>query len=259
MLVNFFKTIYFFREYLKQSVARDLRKRYKRSFLGYLWSMLNPLFMMLILAIVFSNIMRVEMKDYAIYVLTGMTFWSFFNATCIGSLGSIRANAPILAQLPVPKYLFSISTAFSNLVDFFLAIVPLLFIILVLQFTLPFSILLLPVILLPIFMFTLGVAFILAVLNVFFEDTQHLTTVALQALYFLSPILYPAELLPEWVRGWIVLNPLFHLVEMMQAIFYHGQAPDWNQYAISCLVGFVTLLIGLWAFKVADKKFVYYI
>ncbi len=258
LLVDFFSNMLNYREYLKQSVARDLRKRYKRSVLGYCWSMLHPLFMMLILAVVFSNIMRFDMDDYAVFLFTGMIPFSYFNMTSIGSLGSIRANASIIAQLPVPKYIFPLSLAFSNLVNFLLSIVPLIFIMIILGRPLPITIALLPIIIIPLFLLTTGVALVFAVVNVFFDDTQHLATLLMQALYFLSPILYTKDMLPEWLTKWIILNPMFTLIEFMHDIFYYARTPDWTLYGINCLISILFLLFGLWIFKKADDKFVYF-
>ena len=122
LLRDFLVNAYSYREYLIQSVARDLRKRYKRSTLGYLWSMLHPLLMMTILAVVFSNIMRHSIEAYAVFLFTGMLPWTYFSVTSKGCLGTIRANARIIDQIDVPKYIFPLSTAFSGLADFFFSL-----------------------------------------------------------------------------------------------------------------------------------------
>ena len=258
LLTDFFGNIYRYREYLKQSVARDLRKRYKRSVLGYLWSMLHPLFMMVILAVVFSNIMRFEMQDYAVFLFTGMIPWSYFSLTALGALGSIRANASIIDQLPVPKYIFPLSLGFSNLANLFLSLAPLLIIMIGLGRPIPLTVLALPFILLPLFFLTTGLALILAVANVFFDDTQHLATLAIQALYFLSPILYTKEHLPANITPWVTLNPMFNITEFMHDIIYYGRLPELYTYAGSLAYSLLFLVVGLWVFRKTDHKFVYF-
>jgi ABC-type polysaccharide/polyol phosphate export permease len=255
---EFFAHLYQYREYLKQSVARDLRRHYKRSVLGYLWSMLNPLFMMIILAVVFSKVMRFQMDDYAVFLFTGMIPWSYFQSSSTGSLGSIRANATIIQQVPVPKYIFPLSYVFSNLVTLFLSLVPLMVIILALGRTIHPTILLLPVVLVPLFLITTGVSLIFAVSNVFFEDTQHLVGILMQALYFLSPILYSREILPHWLQPWVVLNPMFGIIECTRDIIYFGNIPNWETYFLNLAGALVLLAIGLFMFKKAENKFVYF-
>ncbi|OVE79629.1 hypothetical protein BVY02_02705 [bacterium J17] len=255
---DFFFNIYHYREYLKQSVARDLRKRYKRSILGYVWSMLQPLLMMTILAVVFSKIMNARTEDYAVFLFTGMLPWAYFSATSKGALASIRANSKIIDQLAVPKYLFTLSIAFSSLVDFFLSLVPLFLVMIFFGRSFHLTMLALPIILVPLFFVTIGLSLIFAVGNVFFEDTQHLVTVILQAVYYLCPVLYSRDMLPAWLIKWIVLNPMFCIIEFMRGLFYYGTMPDPNTYFINFAGTLLVLCIGLWVFKRTEQKFIYF-
>lgn len=258
LLTEFFHNIYRYREYLKQSIARDLRKQYKRSALGYVWSMLNPLLMMLILAVVFSSIMKQRAEDYAVFLFCGMIPWGYFSSTVNGSLGTIRANARIMDQVPVPKYIFPLSIAVSNLATFFLSLVPLFLVMLIVGTKFHLTILLLPIVLLPLFLLTMGISLLLAVCNIFFEDTQHLIEVALRALYFLSPILYSRDQIPEWLVKYVVFNPMFLLIEFMRGLIYYGELPDWTLYGIHMAGSFGILLFGLWVFKKVEHKFIYF-
>lgn len=242
-----------------QSVARDLRKRYKRSMLGYLWSMLHPLFMMIILAVVFSNIMRSNIQDYAVFLFCGMLPWTYFDSTAQGALGTIRANAKIMENVSVPKYLFPLSIAWSNMVNFFLSLIPLALVILVLGRSFHFTMLALPIVIIPLFCFTMGIALIFSVCAVFFEDTSHLVTVILRALYYLCPILYSREMLPEWLVPYVLLNPMFSIIELNRSLFYYGQLPDPVTYLIILSSSLVTLTVGLWIFKKSDEKFIYFV
>ena len=112
---------------------------------------------------------------------------------------------------------------------------------------------------LPLFMFTMGIALICAVSNVFFEDTQHLVEVIFKALYFLCPILYGREMLPQWLLDWVVINPLFGIIEFTRDIFYHGVLPDSQTYMLNLATSFFVLGLGLWIFHRADKKFIYFL
>lgn len=260
LLPDLVRNVVMYREYLIQSVLRDLRTKYKRSVLGYVWAMLHPLAMMAILAVVFSGMMRIPIEAYAVFLLCGMLPYNFFQSTVLMSLNSIRANAKLFGQVPVPKYLFVLSLTFSNLFNFVVALLPLLLLMLVFGRPLPVTALAFPVVVIPIVMVTVGIALILAASNVFFEDTLHLSQVALQALYFLTPVLYRREDLPaNLAELLVVINPLFNQIEFIRAIFYHGSLPDPLAFALNGLVSLGTLLFGLWVFKASEDKFLYFI
>lgn len=258
-LVGFFSQIYLYREYLVQSVMRDLRTKYKRSVLGYLWTMLNPLAMMVIIAVVFANIMRMPTKDYAVFLFAGLLAWNYFQSTAMMSLGSIRANARLFGQIPVPKYIFIISIAFSNLVNLVLAVIPLILVTVVLGREVPVTILALPLVLLPFFCVVIGVSLILATASVFFDDTLHLSEVALQALYFMCPVLYHRDLLPGHVVDYLALNPLFLHIEFIRGVFYDGILPDPSAFALNSIASLLILAIGLVIFKRNEDKFLYFV
>lgn len=255
----FFSSLFRYREYLKQSVARDLRRRYKRSVLGYLWSMLNPLFMMIILTIVFSEIMRIQVEHYSVFLFVALLPWQYFSQTIEGSLDSVRGNINIIDHVPIPKYIFALSVAFSSLANFLLALIPLLLLMVVMGRPITFNILLFPLIFIPLFTLSCGVALVCSAANVFFDDTRHLVNVLLQAMYFLTPILYGREHLPPRLVAWLWYNPMFHIVEMMRRVFYYGEGVGLEVYLVSLLVGFVVLGIGLWIFRKADAKFLYFV
>ncbi len=256
---DFFMQIFNYREYLKQSVLRDLRTKYKRSVLGYFWTMAHPLAMMTVLAVVFSNIMRMAIKDYAIFLFSGLLAWNFFSSTVMMSLGSIRNNASLFRHVPLPKYVFILSIASSNLFNFVVAIVPLLLIMIASGHPVPLTALLFPVVLLPIFCVTIGVSLVLAASNVFFEDTLHLTEVAMSALYFLCPILYHRGLLPPELTKYLALNPLFAQLEFMRDIFYEGQVPEAGAYFLNFMASILVLAVGLWIFRKSEDKFLYFV
>ena len=173
LLVDFFVQLYEYRDFLKQSVSRDLKNKYKRSKLGYLWTVLHPLAMMAVLAVVFSRIMGMPTKDYAGFLFCGLLPWNFFASTTMMSLHSIRNNARLFGQVPIPKYIFIVSIACSNTFNLVISIIPLLLLILFLKGEFHPTFLLFPFALLPLFLFTLGVSMILAICNVFFDDTLH--------------------------------------------------------------------------------------
>lgn len=260
LLTNFCSQLFAYREYLVQSVARDLRKKYKRSTLGYLWTMLHPLGMMAILSVVFANIMRVPTADYAIFLFSGILAYNFFSSTVMMSLGSIRANARLFSQIPVPKFIFILSIVFSNLFNYFVALVPLAILSLVLGKGITLTWFAFPLTVLPLFCVTFGLSLLLATSNVFFEDTLHITEVAIQALYFLSPVLYGREHLPSWLADILVVaNPLFRQIEFTRGVLFLGVLPDPVEYLTNLLVSILILTGGLWLFRRSEDKFLYFV
>jgi len=258
-LLELFLNIFAYREYLKQSVLRDLRNKYKRSVLGYFWSMVHPLAMMTILALVFSHIMRVPTKDFAIFLFCGLLPWNYFSSTVMMSMSSIRQNAKLFGQVAVPKYIFILSLCCSNLFNLFVALIPLTILSFVFGKGLPLTALSFPIFLLPMIFTTLGIALIVATSAVFFDDTLHLTEVALQGLYFLCPILYDRSLLPVEVVRWLSLNPLFSHIEVIRAVLYAGQIPDLQSIVYSFGTSILILVIGLFAFNRSQDKFLYFV
>ncbi|MBX7143040.1 MAG: ABC transporter permease [Oligoflexia bacterium] len=256
---DFFVQMYGYREYLKQSVLRDLRNKYKRSFLGYIWTMLHPLAMMSVLAVVFSHIMRVPVKDYAVFLFAGLLPWNYFNSTALMSLHTIRANARLFSQIPVPKYIFILSLTFSNLANLLFALVPLLIISIVMGRGVPLTALAFPIVLIPLFLTVVGISLILATSNVFFDDTLHLAEVGLNMLYFMSPVLFHRELLPGWITQYLVLNPLFCQIEFVRNIFYDGVLPDPQVFAINLCGAAFVLFLGLFIFRKSEDKFLYFL
>ncbi len=248
-----------YRDYLIQSVARDLRKRYRRSFLGYLWSMLNPLLMMTILSVVFSNVMRSSTEHYPVFLFCGMLPWAYFSGTLVASLHSVKGNMQIISQLPVPKYIFMLSMAFSQLFNYVVSLVPLLGVMWFLDVPITPYLLLLPIAILPLMIATMGLSLMFSVFNVFFDDTEHLIGIFLQALYFLSPVLYGREILPQSLQSLVDLNPLFVVIETSRDLILNHKLPELGAYLTNLLYCCCLLLAGLFIFEKADDKFIYHV
>ncbi|HMO02634.1 MAG TPA: ABC transporter permease [Oligoflexia bacterium] len=259
LLIDFFAQAYSYRHYLVQSVRRDLAKKYKRSSLGYVWTMLHPLAMMLIMSFVMSHVVRVQMKDYAVFFLAAVLPWNYFNSTSMMSLNSIRANAKLFSQIPIPKYLFILSISASNLVNFLLALVPLVLVMAITGKEISPTILFFPFLLLPLYIITISVAMLLAVSNIFFEDTLHLAEVGMQAMYFLLPIIYPPSMIPDRVSNILSLNPLFFQIQSIRNIFYLGEMPNLFFFFLNLGVALVVLFFALKIFKRAEDKLLYFI
>lgn len=220
--------------------------------------MLNPLLMMAVLTVVFSKLLpRVE--NYAVYLFCSLLGWQYFSSTVSSNLGAIRSNMKIIEQVPIPKFMFMISTAASNIVNLLISIVPLMIVMLCVGQPLHWTMILFPLALIPLIIYTLAFSILFGVLNVFFEDMKHLTQVLLRAWFYITPILHGPEMLPPKTAYWMQFNPLFYPILNFRDVFYNGVIPDVTTYLYSLAGGFVLLAISLWVYKKSDDKFIYFV
>ncbi len=259
-MIKSFSELVKYREFLKNLVVKDLKVRYKRSSLGFLWTMLNPLLMMLILAVVFSTIMRFDVKDFAIFLLCGLLPWNFFAQSVSMSNMSILNNAGLIRKVYVPRVVFPLSNVCSNLVNFVLALIPLFILIPILSPDKLFlSAFFLPVSMIIIFFFTAGMSLIFSTLNVFFRDMSHIVDVLFQAWFYLTPIIYPMKLIPEKYIIYFELNPMFYIIRCFRAPLFDGEIPGMRPLMISGAAAGVTFLFGWWLFHKYENKFIHYL
>ena len=248
-----------FRHLLILMVKRDFITRYRRSVLGILWSMLNPLLTMTVLVIVFSFLFRFDIPNFAVYVLSGQIIFGLFSESTNQAMNSIIANAGIIKKVYVPKYIFPVSKVVSSVVNFTFAFAAFLLVAFVTRAPLHWTILLIPIPILYTFMFALGFGMLLSSMAVFFRDMQHLYGVALTAWMFFTPIIYPVSILPERVYHLMHLNPLFHFVSYFRALALDGTIPGlWEN--VICL-GFAMFFIfaGLYATMANQDKYILHI
>lgn len=248
-----------YRYLLRNLVSRDLKVRYKRSTLGFVWAMLNPLLTMLVLATVFSAIFRFEVQSYATYVLTGLLLWNFFNQGSLQAMTSILGNAPILTKIYVPPSVFVASAVASAFVNLLYATVPLLIVALIngVQPALTW-----PLVVLPIFqtaLFALGMGFIVSTLAVYFQDIVDIYQVMLNAYFYLSPFIYPVDLLPRWLYQLEQFNPFFYILNIMRTVVIDGSMPVLQNVLIGTVYPAVILVIGWALFSWKKNDFAYHL
>jgi lipopolysaccharide transport system permease protein len=253
-MIRRFVELYQFRELIKNLVIRDLKVRYRNSALGVLWSLLNPLLMTLVFTVVFTFMLPNNIQAYPVFFMAGFLPWSFFAATVSGATGSIVGNASLIKKVYFPREILPISEVLANLVHFLLALVVLFGLILVFQVKLTAAALLLPLIILAEVIFVAGMALLLSAANVFYRDTQHILQVLLQAWFFLTPIFYPIDVLPQskiilgmtvnvqlWLRR---LNPMASLVASYQDVLYWGSPTGLDFFVRTFLTCVAVLAIG---------------
>ena len=248
-----------YRWLLQELVSRDLKIKYRRSILGYLWSVLNPLLMMVVLTIVFSTMFRFDIPNYPVYLLAGQLLFAFFSESTTMAMNSIINGASLIKKVYLPKYIFPLSRVLSSFTTMVFSLLALFIVMVATSATFYPTLVLIPLVLLYMLLFSLGVSLILAVAVVYFRDMQHLYGVFLSALNYLTPIFYPASVLPNWLKPYMVLNPLYNFVELFRKILLYGQWPSANEYAICTIYTVGMLLLGIHVFEKHQKNFILYI
>jgi ABC-type polysaccharide/polyol phosphate export permease len=214
-----------YRELVRNFVIRDLKARYKNSFLGFLWSLVNPLLMMLVFTVVFTTLMPQNIERFPVFVLSGLLAWNWCAASVMGGVYSITGNAHLIKKVAFPRELLPLSIVLSNGVNFSLALIPLLLVAWAYGRPPSVYLLLLPLVMAVQLVFLTGLALFLGCLNVYFRDTEPIMDVLLLAWFFLTPVFYAVEnLSAQYSRIIYILNPMASFISLYRLIFYY-QAP----------------------------------
>ena len=249
-----------FKDLLYLLVQRDVKLKYRRSFLGYLWSVLNPLFVMMVMIIVFSNFFKQDIENFPVYLFTGQLIFNYTTTASSNALESVIANGALIKKVYIPKYIFVLARVLSSLVDTVFSMGALLLVMLVTRA--PFSPvnLLFPFVILQQFFFTLGLGLFLAQITVFFRDVKYIYNAVVTAWMYFTPIMYPIDILPDWVK-WLEIhcNPLYSYVAQFRALMYYGRLPEPSLVLWGTVMAFIMLVFGLVTFFRAQDRFILYI
>lgn len=245
-----------FQPLLEELVARDIKIKYRKSVLGVLWTLLNPLLMMIVLTIVFSNLFRFDIEYYPIYLLSGQLVFNFYNESTSNAMSAILGNASLIKKIYVPKYLFVLSRILSSVVNLSASFLALILLMLVMRIPLYWTVVLFIFPLLLLVVFCLGVSLLLAALVVKFRDIMHLYSVFTTALLYLTPVIYTITFLPERVRMLVMLNPITNYVLMFREVMMYGNIPDVGSVILGVAEAFVMLVIGLRVFYKMQDEFI---
>jgi len=246
-----------YKELVIQFVSRSIKTRYKRSVLGVLWTMLNPLFMMIILTLVFSNIFRFSIKNYPVYILCGLTVWNFFASSTSAAMGDMIWSGSLLSRIFVPKSIFTISSIGTGLVNFLIALIPLFAITLVLGVKIHPAVLVMPLAIVLLVVFALGMGLLLSAAAVYFPDMLPVYEVLLTLWLYSSPIIYPIEIVPQNLVWIFKLNPMYYLVHLFRAPLFDGIVPGLKEWLIGGGCAFGALLIGWAVFTSKSHEYAY--
>ena len=251
--------IFRYRDLVLALVARELKVCYRRSAIGFTWTMLQPLLMMLVLQVVFSSLFRFQLANYPVYAMAGILFWNFFSQSVVSSMNSLRGNSMLLKKVPVPMAVFPIATVASGVINLVFALVPLLLILVITGHPLTPALLFLPVAILLAASFTLGAGLLLSPLSIFFNDIVEMITVILSVLMYLTPIFYPKEIVPERWRWVVRFNPLRSILEVFRDPIYYGKIPPLSHLSVCLLISVVAFVLGALAFRRSADRIPFYI
>lgn len=243
-----------YRDLLGLMIANVVKTRYKRSVLGVVWTLLNPLLNMIVLTVAFSTFFRNSLEHYPVYVLSGLIVWNFFVQTTTFAMNSLVWGGSLIKRIYVPRSVFAVASLGNGLVNLGLSLIPLVAIMLVIGHSFFVTWWVMPLAVLLLSMFALGVALFLSILAAFFTDILEVYQVVLQAWFFLTPIMYPKTILPPQWAWFLNLNPMYDLLEIFRTPIYQGYLPGPNTFAAAVVAAGVSLLVGWWAFtRKADE------
>jgi ABC-type polysaccharide/polyol phosphate export permease len=246
-----------YRDLIFQLIRRDIIARYKRSVLGVFWTMLQPLGMMVVMAIVFSTLFS-HVDGYIAYLLSGLVAWTFFAQTTTAAITHIVWGGTLMKRIYIPMTSFSISSIGTGLINLLLSLIPLLIIMLAVRRPITWAFLFIPIPILVLTAFALGVSLILSTLAVYFPDIKEMYQVIVQAWMYLTPIVYPETILPDRYRFWLLhLNPMYYLIKMFRSVIYEGQIPSLEVMLPGTFIALATLFIGWIYFSKQSDEFAY--
>lgn len=244
---------------LKSLVSKDFKLKYRRSVLGILWSILNPLLMMIVLSVVFSHFFRFQIENYPVYLILGQTLFSFMSDASSSAMGSILGSASLIKKIRINKAIFPLEKVAFSLVNFAISLVAVAAVMFFFQIKPTVNLLLLPLLIACVFAFSLGLGFLLSAMAVFFRDIVHLWSVLITAWTYLTPIFYPAAILPDWATPIMQANPMYYYVGCFRQIALNGTWPGAAEALICIAIALITLIVGYLIFNRLQKRFILYV
>lgn len=250
-----FKNLYEYRELLKSSIKKDVGGKYKNSVLGVLWSFLYPLLQIAVYAIVFPLIMRSNMENYTVFVCCGLIPWNFFSTAISRSSFTMVENGNILKKVYFPREILPISVVTSEAVNFVISTIIILAFVLGNGMGLTWYVVFYPLILLVQYILLIGISLFVSSITVYFRDLQHFIGIALQLLFYATPIVYATNIIPESYQWILKLNPMTFIIDGYRSIFYYQQQPDFMALGMTLLISVVLCVVGYLLFNKLQKRF----
>jgi len=242
-------------ELVKNLTIKEFKLRYRNSVLGFLWSLLNPLAMMFILTVVFSTLLKFGTENFPIFLLPALLTWRFFSISTSMSLTSIIGNSPLVTKVYFPRWLLILSSNLANLIGSSLEFVVLLPLLILFGMKITFLILLLPIFLAIEFILIFAISLPLAALNVYYRDIHQVWDITLQAGFFLTPIIYSIDLIPDRFVVYYSLNPITRIIGSIRKLIYYNIMPTLFDFVVPIIGAFLLLTVGYYIFRRLEPRF----
>ncbi len=256
-MVDKLKAFWLYRELLYNLTTREIKARYKQSILGYFWVILNPFAQMLVMTFVFSVIARIPSLGvpYAIFLYVALLPWNFFAASLLSSVNSLVGNSSLITKIYFPREILVYATIAAKIVDFLLASTILVLFMIYFNIPVKISILWVPVIFLIQLIFTLGLSLVLSAFNLFYRDVQYLLNLVIILWMYLTPVIYPVEMIPAQFRFILSLNPMAVFINAYRQVILGGSQPNLNSLGIGLMSSICVFIVGFSLFKKLEGVF----
>jgi len=253
--MSVFKNLYYYRELLKSNIKKEIRGKYKGSFLGVLWSFLNPLLLVLVYAIVFPYILKVQEENYLIFLIVGIIPWNFFTTVLTQGCNCVWINGGIIKKVYFPREILPISVVGAGLINFFISCLIIIVFLIFGGIGLSLNILwVFPIAILQSIL-CLGLLFVLSAINVYVRDIEYIVAFIINLLFYGTPIIYNVSMFPEKIAWILKLNPMASLIESYRNIFYYQTRPEYSALLYIFILGMILLVIGYFIFRKLEKGF----
>ena len=246
-----------FRHLIANMVRRDVTARYKRSALGILWTLLDPLLTMVVMAIVFSTMLGLNIPGYPVFLLSGLIVWTFVNQVVMNAMGDLVGSSAILGKVYLPKSIFSATAVGSGAVNLVISLIPMFFLTFAFQRPVTLALLFLPVGMLIVSLFAMGLGLLMSSLAVRFGDMQNVFGILMRLLMYVSAVFYQVDRLPTWAQTIVRLNPIYHMIELFRSPVYNGTFPSMASMTYTVVWALLALLAGFFVFTRLSDEFAY--
>lgn len=250
------REIYSYREMIKSFVRRDLRGRYQGSFLGFLWTFLNPLLQLIVYSIVFSTILRANIDKYYLFLFVALIPWIFFSNSVTGGAMSIISQKDMVKKIYFPREVLPIAHVTSAFINMLLCFIVIFAVVLVSGTPInPLALLCLVPVWIVEYILALGMAFITSAITVYMRDMEHILSIVVMAWQYLTPVMYSDTMIPEKLRPIFNLNPMTPIIKAYRTILYEAKVPDLSTLLWALALGVVVLVIGWLIFSYLKRRF----
>ena len=247
--------VYAYRSMLWSMIVSDLRTRYKGSVLGFLWTFMNPLLLLLVYMLVFSTVMRIKLTNYAVYLFIGLLAWNVFANSVQSASSVIVRQASMVKKIYFPRAILPLAIVGGSVMNYLFSLAILIPLLLLFGYYPSFSWLWLVVILLIETLFTAGVALIVSSVNVYFRDVEHVLSIFMMMWFYITPVVYPITMVPHRLGQLFKLNPMTDLIYSFQSIFYYQQPMHWKLFVYAIFVSIIVFVIGWRVFQRLSRRF----